>query len=75
MPPHTAVVGAGSWGTTVAALLAARGPTALWARSAALAEAVNREHRNPKYLPHIRLPATLTATPPWSRRSMTPIWC
>ncbi len=62
MSEHTAVIGAGSWGTTVAALLAAKGPTVLWARSPALAEAINLEHRNPRYLPHIRLPGSLTAT-------------
>jgi glycerol-3-phosphate dehydrogenase (NAD(P)+) len=62
MPEHTAVIGAGSWGTTVAALLAAKGPTMLWARSATLAETVNREHRNPRYLPDLCLPGNLTAT-------------
>lgn len=62
MPEHTAVVGAGSWGTTVAALLAAKGRTLLWARSASLAEAINCEHRNPRYLPDVVLPGGLAAT-------------
>ncbi|MHB1583836.1 MAG: NAD(P)H-dependent glycerol-3-phosphate dehydrogenase [Acidimicrobiales bacterium] len=60
---HTAVVGAGSWGTVVAGLLSAKGPTVLWARSAALAETIDREHRNPQYLPDVRLPPSLRATP------------
>jgi glycerol-3-phosphate dehydrogenase (NAD(P)+) len=57
-----AVVGAGSWGTTVASLLATKAPTMLWARSGELAEAIEREHENARYLPGIRLPGTLTAT-------------
>ncbi len=56
------VVGAGSWGTAVAALLARRAPTTLWARSADLAAAINSEHANATYLPGIRLPESLRAT-------------
>ncbi|HEX4082094.1 MAG TPA: NAD(P)-binding domain-containing protein, partial [Acidimicrobiales bacterium] len=57
-----AVVGAGSWGTTVAALLAARGPTALWARSPELADAIASDHENARYLPGIELPRLLRPT-------------
>lgn len=56
------VVGAGSWGTTIARLLAAKGPTTLWARSAELAELVTATRENPRYLPGVHLPATLHAT-------------
>ncbi len=56
------VLGAGSWGTAVAALLA-RGPgVTLWARDAALAEHIDREHENPRYLPGVTLPSELHAT-------------
>lgn len=57
-----AVVGAGSWGTTIASLLAARGETLLWARSAEVADDINRDHRNRRYLGDIRLPDAVRAT-------------
>lgn len=56
------VLGAGSWGTTVASLVAPRHPTVLWARSPELAKAVNDEHRNPSYLSEYPLAAELSAT-------------
>ena len=58
---RVAVVGAGSWGTTVASMLAAKVDTVLWARDPSLAEAI-REGENPHYLPGIKLPGELTAT-------------
>lgn len=59
---RVAVIGAGSWGTSVASLVAARTPTVLWARRPELAEAINRLGENPEYLPGIRLPEGLEAT-------------
>jgi glycerol-3-phosphate dehydrogenase (NAD(P)+) len=56
------VVGAGSWGTTIASLVAARTPAVLWARSASLAEAIGRDRMNATYLPGIRLPEGLRVT-------------
>jgi glycerol-3-phosphate dehydrogenase (NAD(P)+) len=56
------VLGAGSWGTTVASLVAGRHPTVLWARRAELAAAVNREHANVTYLPGLTLSPDLRAT-------------
>jgi glycerol-3-phosphate dehydrogenase (NAD(P)+) len=56
------VLGAGSWGTTVATLAAGRNPTVLWARNPALAAEVNDEHLNSTYLSGYRLPEQLTAT-------------
>jgi glycerol-3-phosphate dehydrogenase (NAD(P)+) len=56
------VLGAGSWGTTVASLVAPRHRTVLWARNPVVAEAVNEEHANPEYLPGFSLPPELTAT-------------
>jgi glycerol-3-phosphate dehydrogenase (NAD(P)+) len=49
-PIRMAVVGAGSWGTTVASLAAENTPTVLWARRRDVADTVNRDHRNPAYL-------------------------
>jgi glycerol-3-phosphate dehydrogenase (NAD(P)+) len=57
-----AVVGAGSWGTTVAALACANAPTTLWARDPAVVTRINDTHRNDDYLPGVDLPAELTAT-------------
>jgi glycerol-3-phosphate dehydrogenase (NAD(P)+) len=57
-----AVVGAGSWGTTVAALAAVNTPTMLWSRRPALAEQINDAHVNGDYLPNFVLPAQLRAT-------------
>jgi glycerol-3-phosphate dehydrogenase (NAD(P)+) len=58
-----AVIGAGSWGTTAAALAAAGTPTTLWARQKEVADGVNHEHRNPRYFPDHPLPDGLIATP------------
>ena len=58
-----AVLGAGSWGTALAALLARHGyPTVLWGRNAEQVQAVDRDHENPRYLPGVALPESLRAT-------------
>lgn len=57
-----AVLGAGSWGTTVAALASQNVGTVLWARRPELAGAINAQHRNPDYLPDGVLPTGLVAT-------------
>ncbi len=62
MPINVGVVGAGSWGTTVAAMAAVNTPTMLWARRPELAEQINREHVNGDYLPAFTLPDQLRAT-------------
>jgi glycerol-3-phosphate dehydrogenase (NAD(P)+) len=56
------VIGAGSWGTTVAALAARRNPTVLWCRRPELATTINQTAENPDYLPGHRLPYGLRAT-------------
>ncbi len=58
-----AVVGAGSWGTTVASLAGRSVDTVLWARRESLASTINSTSRNPDYLPDLELPALLNATP------------
>ncbi|HUA95581.1 MAG TPA: NAD(P)H-dependent glycerol-3-phosphate dehydrogenase [Acidimicrobiales bacterium] len=62
MIDRVAVIGAGSWGTTVAALAARRAPTALWARRPELAEEITRHHRNTGYLPGVDLPDSLQSS-------------
>ena len=58
-----AVLGAGSWGTALAALIARHGvATTLWGRDEAVVEAIDRRHENPRYLPGIPLPDALRAT-------------
>lgn len=57
-----AVVGAGSWGTTVASLAATNTPTTLWARRDDVAHAINSEHKNPDYLGAILSPELRATT-------------
>jgi glycerol-3-phosphate dehydrogenase (NAD(P)+) len=57
-----AVLGGGSWGTTVAALTARNVPVTLWARNNETVEEINRDHRNSTYLPGAQLPESLRAT-------------
>jgi glycerol-3-phosphate dehydrogenase (NAD(P)+) len=58
-----AVMGAGSWGTTYAKVLADAGNDIwLWARREDITEEINTTHRNADYLPGIKLPANLRAS-------------
>jgi glycerol-3-phosphate dehydrogenase (NAD(P)+) len=57
-----AVIGAGSWGTTVAHLLAHNTPTVLWARDDEVATGIDRDHRNDRYLAGFDLHPDLRAT-------------
>ncbi|MDY7101218.1 MAG: NAD(P)H-dependent glycerol-3-phosphate dehydrogenase [Actinomycetota bacterium] len=59
---RVAVIGAGSWGTTVASLAAKNAPTTLWARRSDVAEEVAKEHTNNRYLPGFTLTESLHAT-------------
>ncbi|CAB3631976.1 MAG: NAD(P)-dependent glycerol-3-phosphate dehydrogenase [Achromobacter sp.] len=64
-PPslRVAVLGAGSWGTALAAAASRRHPTVLWARDPAQAADMAARHENARYLPGIALPQALTITP------------
>ena len=58
-----AVIGSGSWGTTLAKVAAENGrKVLLWARRPELCDEINRTRRNPSYLPDIDLPPSLEAT-------------
>lgn len=60
---RVAVLGAGSWGTTFAKLLADAGrDVTIWARRTEVAEEIDSEGTNSTYLPGIRLPRGLRAT-------------
>ena len=58
-----AVLGAGSFGTCLAMLCGANNEVTLWARDPEVAEAINRDHRNPRYLKDAETPASVRATP------------
>lgn len=61
---RVAVLGAGSWGTTFAKILADAGcSVALWARRPELAREITQSRRNSDYLPGINLPRRLGASP------------
>lgn len=57
------VLGAGAWGMALAKVLADKGlPTTVWSHRQDLAEAINRDRENKRYLPGAALPETLRAT-------------
>lgn len=57
-----ALLGGGSWGTTVASLVSRNAPVTLWARSNDTVTEINTRHTNEKYLPGATLPESLKAT-------------
>lgn len=62
--PRAIVLGAGSWGTALAAMLAARGVrTQFWGRDAGLMREMRETRRNARYLPALALPESLGISP------------
>jgi len=61
-PLSVAVLGAGSWGTALAAVASRRHRTVLWARDAAQAGAMADTRENARYLPDVALPDALAVT-------------
>jgi glycerol-3-phosphate dehydrogenase (NAD(P)+) len=61
MKIRVAVVGAGSWGTTIASLAARNTDTMLWARRPEVAKEVEARRTNSAYLPGYRLSPALRA--------------
>jgi glycerol-3-phosphate dehydrogenase (NAD(P)+) len=59
---RVAVIGAGSWGTTVAHLCAHNVSTTVWARQNDVAKVIQHDHSNPGYLPGFELCNDLRAT-------------
>jgi glycerol-3-phosphate dehydrogenase (NAD(P)+) len=62
MPQRVAVIGAGSWGTTVASMVSMNTDTILWARRDDAAHEISLRHSNSTYLPDIELSPSLQAT-------------
>jgi glycerol-3-phosphate dehydrogenase (NAD(P)+) len=57
------IVGGGSWGTALAIVAAQQAASVtLWCREADLAQQINQQRVNPRYLPGVKLPAPITAT-------------
>ena len=57
------VLGAGSWGTALACVLARNNvQTTLWGRDADAVAAMTQSRRNARYLPDLELPASLALT-------------
>lgn len=57
------VLGAGSWGTTLAAMLAERGlQVQFWGRDEELMAEMGRTRRNPRYVSNLVLPETIQTT-------------
>ena len=63
MSTRVAVIGAGSWGTTLANLLSKKGSdVTVWAYEADVAQSIQQRHLNHVYLPDVMLSPTLRAT-------------
>ena len=76
---RAAVLGAGAWGTALANLLAKKGVgTTLWSYEHDVAEGIEREHRNARYLEGVDLAPSLRkrlASPrPFGARSISRAW-
>ncbi len=62
------VIGGGSWGTTIAQLLARkRNKVLVWARNKETIENINKEHINRRYFPKYRLSTLIKATDSMAR--------
>ncbi|HUJ24827.1 MAG TPA: NAD(P)H-dependent glycerol-3-phosphate dehydrogenase [Myxococcales bacterium] len=60
---RAAVIGGGSWGTALAAVLGWNGhDTTVWAYDKEVASALTEQHENPKYLPGMKLPERVRGT-------------
>ncbi len=59
-----AVIGAGSWGTALAARVLSHNfsSVTLWSRGEDLAQAINQQRENRKYLPGVQIPTHVIAT-------------
>jgi glycerol-3-phosphate dehydrogenase (NAD(P)+) len=60
---RVAVLGAGAWGTSMAAVLAERLDVSLWAQNAEQAQSMAATRRNERYLPGIGIPREVAVTP------------
>ena len=64
------VIGAGAWGTALAAVAAANGAkVALWAREPDVVESIATKHENARFLPGAKLPPSIVPTHDLARAS------
>lgn len=69
------VIGAGSWGTTLAQVLGRNGHDVLvWARSPEICEQIGQQHRNERYLPGFELSPNIQATTDLERACQHSTW-
>ena len=61
-PFKVAVLGGGSWGTTMASVISRQCETLLWARDTDIVDEINQTHRNTRYLGDAALHPKLAAT-------------
>src|SRR5207248_4522153 len=60
---RAAVIGGGSWGTALASVLGNNGhDVTIWSFEQDVAEAIATRRENPKYMPGVQLPQSVTAT-------------
>jgi len=57
-----ALLGGGSWGTTVASIASRHADVTLWVRNEETVKEINQQHTNKRYLPDASLPKTLKAS-------------
>ena len=62
MATPVAVIGAGSFGTCLAMLCGAENDVTIWARDSTVADAINRDRHNPRYLTDVEIPKSVRAT-------------
>jgi glycerol-3-phosphate dehydrogenase (NAD(P)+) len=56
------ILGGGSWGTTVASIVARNAKATIWARNPETVNEINEKHTNSKYLPNAKLTKSLKAS-------------
>ena len=69
---NVAVLGAGAWGTALAKVLADKHhPTRIWSHRREVADTINEQRVNSRYLPSAELPASLARHARSRRRRST----
>src|SRR5947208_16697237 len=65
---RAAVIGGGSWGTALASVLGSNGhDVTIWSYETDVAEALATKRENPRYMPGLQVPPTVTGTHDFAR--------